>query len=60
MRTWLVQEVNTVISIAFVASFGLGASYLIIHFAQKEDYRLVSTSVFTEDAPHGPNSPDPQ
>lgn len=44
------QNLNSFIAIAMVAAVGIGASYLIIHFANSTDFSVVSTDesiVFT-------------
>ncbi len=42
MLSGLTQKVHTVIALTFVASFGLGAASIILHFAEKTDYAIAS------------------
>ena len=42
MHSFLQQRVDTFISIAFVGAVALGASYLIISFANKEDFAMAA------------------
>ena len=37
------QHLNSFIAVAMVAAVGIGASYLIIHFANNTDFSVVST-----------------
>ena len=47
--TALMQQVNTYLSLIFIGAFALGAAYLIMHVASKEDYgNIVSTVIEQE------------
>ena len=40
MKSALMQQVNTYISIAFVAALALGAAYLIVDVAHRDDFGM--------------------
>lgn len=45
MKSHLTQNINTILGSAFLASVGLGASLLIIHFSANVDEELMYLSI---------------
>lgn len=42
MKSALMQQINTYISIAFVGALALGAGYLIVDVAHRDDFGMTS------------------
>ena len=43
------QQINTLVAVGMVLAFGIGASYVIVEFAQNTEFTYL-TSTYTADA----------